>query len=152
VNVIQMVIPKGSIFIFESVINLLDDSGIKVSTNERAYIPYVNDPELCIKIMRPQDIPRLIDMGSHDVGFTGLDWIVETEADVEEILDLCLDPVKLVVAVPESYQPGNFRNKKLVVASEYEAISENYLKSRKLDYVLLRTAGATEVFPQMMPI
>ena len=37
--------------------------------------------------------------------------------------------------------------KKIVVASEYEQIAARYLDKKKYRYILLRTFGATEVFP-----
>ena len=39
------------------------------------------------------------------------------------------------------------KNRKLIVASEYKNISTDYLNNLGLDYQLLRSYGATEVFP-----
>ena len=39
------------------------------------------------------------------VGFTGHDWVIETEADVIEIMDLRLDPVKIVAAISDKLPP-----------------------------------------------
>lgn len=52
-----------------------------------------------------KEVARLLsdaELGSHDAGITGYDWICETEADVVEVLDLMLDPVKIVAAVPQA--------------------------------------------------
>jgi len=97
--------------------------------------------------MKPQNIPKLLELGSHDVGFTGHDWIIETSADVEELMDLKFNPVKIVAAIPEHEQPEKLIRRKIVVASEYENISSKFLNERGFDYVFLRTFGATEVFP-----
>jgi ATP phosphoribosyltransferase len=99
------------------------------------------------KIMKPQNVGELLELGSHDAGFTGLDWIKESGADVEEVLDLGFDKVRIVAAVPEGYDEAKLKSKKLVVATEYVNLAETWLKASGYQYRLLRTYGATEVFP-----
>ena len=142
---LKMVIPKGRIY--NSVINLLNDAGFGVETAERVYIPRVEDSEIEAKIMKPQNIPKLVELGSHDVGFTGYDWVVETRADIIEALDLGFDKVKIVAAVPESLAELDLKKRKLIVASEYERIASDFLRKEKYNFLLIRTFGATEVFP-----
>ncbi|MDZ7262682.1 MAG: ATP phosphoribosyltransferase, partial [candidate division KSB1 bacterium] len=142
---LKVVIPKGRIY--ENVARLFNDAGFGLEVDERVYIPRVDDPELEAKIMKPQNIPQLVELGSHDIGFTGHDWIVETQADVTEMLDLKFDPVKIVAAIPEQLLTSDLHQRKLVVASEYETIARRFLEKEKYQYVLLRTYGATEVFP-----
>lgn len=142
---LRIVVPKGSIY--ESVTTLLFDAGIKLHKDDRAYRPLVSDSELEIKIMRPQNIPELIELGSHDAGFTGHDWVAESKADVIEVLDLGMDPVSIVAAIPKSSDPRDLRNRRIVVASEYEHVSKEFLDREGYTYVFVRTYGATEVFP-----
>ena len=142
---IKMVIPKGRIY--NSIVALLHDAGIDLFSNDRLYIPQLSDPEIDAKIMKPQNIAQLIQLGSHDIGFTGYDWIVETKSKVVEIMDLQLDPVKIVAAVPASFKEKELKEKDLVVASEYESIAISFLKKAGYNYFLLRTFGATEAFP-----
>ena len=98
---LKLVIPKGSIY--ENVVKLLSDAGIRLQVDERIYRPFVSDPDIDIKIMRPQNIPKLVELGSHDVGFTGYDWIAETGADVVEVMDLRIDPVTIVAAISNNF-------------------------------------------------
>lgn len=142
---IKMVIPKGRIF--DNIAKLLDDSGIMLETNDRVYIPHVGDSEIEAKIMKPQNIAQLIELGSHDIGFTGYDWIVETDSNVVEIMDLKLDPVKIVAAIPDNVKKSELKKKKIVVASEYENISRKYLHKENYEYLLISTYGASEAFP-----
>lgn len=142
---LKMVIPKGRIY--SNVVKLLNDSGFGIEVDERIYVPRINDSEIEAKIMKPQNIPKLLELGSHDVGFTGYDWIVETDAKVSEIIDLKFDPVKIVAAMPEALLTKDWRHKPIIVASEYEKIATEYLDQKKYQYILLRTFGATEVFP-----
>jgi len=68
--------------------------------------------------MKPQNVGELLELGSHDAGFTGIDWIRETGADVVEVMDLGFDKVKIVAAVPTELDDRALRGKKLVVATE----------------------------------
>ena len=123
---LKLVIPKG--IIYENVAKLLYEAGISIQCNERIYRPFVSDPDIEMKIMKPQNIAKLIELGSHDAGFTGYDWIVETRADVTEVLDLSLDPVKIVAAIPKNLKRRDLYERKIVVASEYENIAKSFLK------------------------
>lgn len=142
---LKIVIPKGRIF--QNVVSLFHEAGFQLEIDDRGYTPWISDPEIEIKCMKPQNIAQLVELGSHDAGFTGLDWIAETSAGVREILDLKFDPVRIVSAIPQNRTPADLKKKKIVVASEYENISRRYLDQGGFDYLFLRTYGATEVFP-----
>ncbi|MBC7364419.1 MAG: ATP phosphoribosyltransferase [Candidatus Aminicenantes bacterium] len=144
-NKLKILIPKGRIF--SSVSKLLQETNLVQEINERSYFPICSDPDLEAKLMKPQNIPRLIEIGAHDLGFTGYDWVVETEAKVEELLDLGLDRVKIVSAAPTSFTKEQLKARKIIAASEYENISRNYLRKEGFDFLFLRTYGATEAFP-----
>lgn len=142
---LKVLLPKGRIY--ENVRNLFSGVGIKIDLPERAYRPTVNQDDLEAKVMKPQNIGKLLELGSHDVGFTGRDWIEETNADVEEIMDLGFDRVRIVAAVPNAIDDKTLSNKRVIVATEYEHIARRWLESRKIDHLVVRTYGATEVFP-----
>lgn len=142
---LKIVIPKGRIF--QNVVSLFNEAGFQLEIDDRGYTPWISDPEIEIKCMKPQNIAQLVELGSHDAGFTGFDWIAETSAKVSEILDLKFDPVRIVSAIPQNRTPADLKKKKIVAASEYENISRRYLDRGGFDYLFLRTYGATEVFP-----
>jgi ATP phosphoribosyltransferase len=144
-DTLRILIPKGRIY--ENVFKLFLDAGFSISTAERTYRPKISVGWLDGKIMKPQNVGELLELGSHDVGFTGLDWIRESGAEVEEILDLGFDRVRIVAAVPAEIGDEALKQKKLVVATEYVSLAEGWLTSRGYDYRILRTYGATEVFP-----
>jgi ATP phosphoribosyltransferase len=97
--------------------------------------------------MKPQNVGELLELGSHDAGFTGNDWIEESGAEVEEILDLGFDRVSIVAAVPVLTCESSLKNKKIVVATEYVHLAEKYLSANAYQFRIVRTYGATEVFP-----
>jgi ATP phosphoribosyltransferase len=142
---LRILIPKGRIF--DNVSRLFAEAGFPVYLADRTYRPTIDADWLDAKIMKPQNVGELLELGSHDAGFTGADWILESGADVEEVLDLGLDKVRIVAAVPLELDDEALRKKRLVVATEYVAIAERWLKARGYDYRIVRTYGATEVFP-----
>jgi ATP phosphoribosyltransferase len=138
-------LPKGRIY--ENVSTLFAEAGISIYLPERAYRPTVNQDDLEAKVMKPQNIGKLLELGAHDIGFTGIDWIRETNADVVEILDLGFDKVRIVAAVPNEINDETLKTKRMIVATEYVANAEAWLKKQNLNYIIVRTYGATEVFP-----
>ncbi len=142
---LKLLIPKGRIF--DNVSKLFSDAGITITLNERTYRPTVSHEGFEMKVLKPQNVPKIIELGSHDCGFTGRDWVVESDSDVIEVMDLGFDKVRIVAACPEQLDEAALKRKRLVVATEYARLAEGWLKGRGYDYVLLRTYGATEVFP-----
>ncbi|MDR1148315.1 MAG: ATP phosphoribosyltransferase [Spirochaetaceae bacterium] len=145
---LRILIPKGRIH--DNVAELIRDAGFPIRLSDRTYRPDLGADWLDAKIMKPQNVGQLLELGSHDAGFTGIDWIKENNSDVELVLDLGFDHVSIVAAIPASTTKErlfNKKNKKIVVATEYVTLAENYLKQNGCDYKILRTYGATEVFP-----
>jgi ATP phosphoribosyltransferase len=99
------------------------------------------------KIMKPQNVGELLELGSHDAGFTGVDWIRESGAVVDEVMDLGFDRVRIVAAVPAELDDEALKQKKIVAATEYVNLAGAWLAGNGFDYRIVRTYGATEVFP-----
>ena len=142
---LRILIPKGRIF--DNVSHLFGDAGFPVRLADRTYRPVLDADWLDVKIMKPQNVGELLELGSHDAGFTGYDWIRESNADVEEILDLGFDRVRIVVAIPSDCDAEDFKKRRIVAATEYVNLADKWLTESGFKYRLLRTYGATEVFP-----
>jgi len=90
----------------------------------------------------------MLSTGSRDVGFAGVDWVTELKADVVELLDTGLDPVRIVAAAPaELLRNGRLPDRPMLIASELERIATEWIGREGLDATFVRTYGATEVFP-----
>ena len=142
---LRVLVPKGRIF--DNIARLFDEAGLPISMTDRTYRPRVEAEWLDMKIMKPQNVGELLELGSHDAGFTGVDWILESGADVEEVLDLGFDRVRIVAAVPAELNEAALRQKKIVAATEYVRLAAAWLARQGYDHRILRTYGATEVFP-----
>jgi len=143
---IRLALPKGRMQ--KGVFTLLSDAGIKVFEQARIYRPTISMPGFDAKILKPQNIVEMLHFCSRDVGFAGADWVVELKADVVELLDTGLDPVRLVAAAPADFlEKGRLPQRPLVVASEYENLTLSWIDRNNLDATFVRSYGATEVFP-----
>ncbi|MCB0324471.1 MAG: ATP phosphoribosyltransferase [Bdellovibrionales bacterium] len=143
---IRLGLPKGRME--KGVLQVLAEAGIQVRTTSRAYRPVLSLPEFDTKVHKPQDIVEMLHHGSRDIGFSGADWVTELEAEVVELIDLKLDPVRLVAAAPEALlENGRLPKRQLVVASEYERLSRRWISESGIDATFVRSFGATEVFP-----
>jgi len=142
---LKLVLPKGRIN--TKVLKLLSDCGIELVGGDRDYRPKSFGFDFEVKLLKSQNIPSLVEIGQHDIGFAGMDWIKERNCNVEILKDLNYDPVKIVACVPEDWDWQEMQQRQLIVASEYKNISIQYLDRLGLDYQLLRSYGATEVFP-----
>ncbi|HUT78095.1 MAG TPA: ATP phosphoribosyltransferase [Polyangia bacterium] len=146
-SALRFALPKGRMQ--EGVVGLLAGAGIRVTVPARGYRPAISLPEAEAKILKPQNIVEMLALGSRDIGFAGADWIAELDAEIVELLDTGLDPVRVVAAAPSALlgQGGSLPARRLVVASEYERLTRRWVASRGLDATFVRSYGATEVFP-----
>jgi len=99
---LRFAIPKGSLE--RETFRVLEEAGYRIEGHERSYRLSINDPELEVRMLRPQEIPGLVEEGYYDIGITGLDWVVETEANVKILQDLNYGRVRLVLAVSKDWR------------------------------------------------
>jgi len=136
-KVLKLTIPKGSLQ--EDITLFFERAGLKLkSVSKRDYRPSVGDPEIYIKLLRPQEIPNyLIGEDEFDLGISGIDWVKETKADVEVLLDLEIGAVSIVLCAPNNWENilslddilRKFADNKkaLRISTEYLTLSVNYL-------------------------
>ncbi|MBI1849968.1 MAG: ATP phosphoribosyltransferase [Planctomycetes bacterium] len=143
---LRLALPKGRMQ--EGVFALLADAGIHVRASLRGYRPTLSLPGVETKILKPQTIVEMLHLGTRDVGFAGADWVAELDARIETVLDTGMDPVRLVAAAPSALLAGGrLPDRPLVIASEYERLTRQWIATRKLRATFVRSYGATEVFP-----
>ena len=134
---LKLTIPNGHLG--QKSIDIFQKAYYKLSGQDRSYRPAFGDPEVELRVLRPQEIPLYVADGIQDVGITGVDWITETGAKIEEVLDLEFGGVKLVAATPKS-QPYDSvdelmesfwkKGEDFRVSAEYLNITADYLKSQ----------------------
>jgi len=138
--IVRLAIPKGSLE--KPVSDFLDRAGYSLIGRERSYRPLISDPEICVKILRPQEIPVYVYEGLHDIGITGYDWVLEQglEGRVSILLELGVGRVRMVLAVPRG---SGYRDSEdlierftregriLRISTEYLNTSSRFISSRR---------------------
>jgi ATP phosphoribosyltransferase len=136
---IKLALPKGSLE--QATFKILERAFLKIYGQERTYRPIASDPEVEVKILRPQEIPIFVAEGLQDLGITGQDWIKEAQVDVEILLDLGYGKVKLVAAAPKTVTFNTLdemmahmwlENKKVRISTEYLNITSQYIASKPI--------------------
>ena len=153
-SLLKLGIPKGSLQ--EATLDLFARAGWKITLSARSYVPTIDDPEIECLMVRAQEMARYVETGTLDAGITGHDWVVETEADVEELSELVyakqrLARVRWVLAAPENSTiraPRDLEGK--VIATEVVQITQKYLAKHGVKARVEFSWGATEVkVPQL---
>jgi ATP phosphoribosyltransferase len=151
---IRIGLPKGSLQ--ETTSKLFAKAGYDIRISGRSYYPTIDDPEIECILIRPQEMARYVGQGVLDCGITGLDWVVESGADVEELADLRAPwpnygPVRWILAVKDDSEfqtPKDLEGKR--IATEVMGMTERYLADQGIQAKLEFSWGATEVKPPVL--
>lgn len=145
---LKVLLAKGRIY--ESVYELLSDVGISLYLPDRQYFPITNQEDLAFQVVKPQITSALLAQNKADVGFSGKDWVYENSVqdDVVEIMDLGFDPVRIVVAIPETVDYQKLLSEKITVATEYQNLSRQWIQKNNVNGTIFRTWGTSEGFVQ----
>jgi ATP phosphoribosyltransferase len=141
-------IPKGSLE--NATIELFQKAGWKVTVSSRNYFPVIDDPEMVCSLVRAQEMARYIESGVLDLGLTGLDWILENDADVMIISDLVYSKAstrkaRWVLAVPEDSPIQSAKDcAGKVISTELVNFTKNYFKKLGISVQVEFSWGATE--------
>ena len=152
--ILRIGLPKGSLQ--ETTAHLFKRAGYDIRFSGRSYYPTIDDPEIECILIRPQEMARYVEQGVLDCAITGLDWVLETNADVEELADLRAPwpnygPVRWILAVKDDsdfHTPKDLQGKR--IATEVMGMTERYLAGLGITAKLEFSWGATEVKPPVL--
>src|SRR5256886_8513414 len=148
-QVLRLGLPKGSLQ--DATIEKMAKAGFNISVSSRSYIPYVDDPELEIRLIRAQEISRYVEHGYLDCGITGHDWIQENGSKVHEVGEFQFSkvsnvPTRWVLAVPEDSPIKSAQDLKgKRIATEVVNLTKRYLRQHGVKAEVEFSWGATEV-------
>ncbi|MFQ5814951.1 MAG: ATP phosphoribosyltransferase [Candidatus Hydrothermarchaeaceae archaeon] len=156
---LRIALPKGSLE--EQTVLLFKQADLEVKKGQRDYNPVISDPRIkSVKILRPQEIPKYVEEGYFDMGISGLDWVMESGAEVEVIADLPYSKtgsggVRLAVAVPEDSEIGDVKDIKpdSRVTTEYPNLTKDYFEKLGISIDMHYSYGASESkVPELMDV
>jgi ATP phosphoribosyltransferase len=146
--IIKLGIPKGSLQ--NATVDLFHKAGWKIGISERSYFPTIDDAEIKCSLVRAQEMARYVESGVLDVGLTGLDWIMENEADVETVTDLVYSKAsttkaRWVLAALASSPIASLKDcAGKTIATELVNFTKKYFAERKIPVHVEFSWGATE--------
>jgi ATP phosphoribosyltransferase len=148
-RILRIGLPKGSLQ--DATIEKMAKAGYNISVSSRSYIPYVDDPEMEIRMIRAQEISRYVEHGYLDCGITGYDWIQENGSKIHEVGEFLFSkvsrqPTRWVLAVPEKSRiksVKDLRGKR--IATEVVNLTKKYLRQHNVKAEVEFSWGATEV-------
>jgi ATP phosphoribosyltransferase len=147
-------IPKGSLQ--ETTKKLFTLAGYDLRISGRSYYPGIDDPELQCILIRPQEMARYVEQGVLDCAITGLDWILETGADVAELADLKAPwpnygTVRWVMASKEGSPFSHVKDLQgKRIATEAVGMTRRFLEQHGVSAEMEFSWGATEVKPPIL--
>ncbi len=148
---LRLGLPKGSLQ--DATLEKFAKAGWNITVSSRSYEPYVDDPELTIRLIRAQEIGRYVAAGFLDAGLTGIDWIQENGVahEVHEVGEFIFSkatrqPTRWVLAVPEESPiktVHDLEGKR--IATEVVGMTKRWLKKHGVKAEVEFSWGATEV-------
>ena len=145
---LKLGIPKGSLE--SATLSLFKQAGWNITSRSRNYFPTIDDSEISCALVRSQEMASYVASGTLDLGLTGHDWILESEAKVEEICELVYSkssdqPCRWVLVVPKDSPiqcPEDLQGKR--IATELVGFTRRYLEQREIQAKVEFSWGATE--------
>ena len=142
-------LPKGSLQ--EPTYKLFKKAGFNITGGSRSYFPSVDDDEIEIRLLRPQEMSRYVENGMLDAGISGLDWIKANNSEVIDLCDLIYSkqtkkPVRWVLAVPNDSNIKSVKDlQDKTIATEGVEIVNKWLNEVGVQANVEFSWGATEV-------
>ena len=134
--------------LFEDTMNLLKETGIKVSSSKRTLLVQSSNFPLEVLFLRDDDIPQTVADGVADVGIVGENEFVERNQDADIIKRLGFSKCRISLAIPKAVEYLGvewFNGKK--IATSYPAILRKFMEEKgvKMDVHVIQ--GSVEIAP-----
>lgn len=147
---LKLGIPKGSLQ--DSTVKWFRKAGYNITIGERSYYPTIDDEEIEVMIVRPQEMAYpYVQKGVLDAGLTGEDWIRERNADVVEVAELVYSkqqsqPARWVLAVKRDSGIQSVEDMQgKTISTELVEVAKSYLAENGVQAKVEFSYGATEV-------
>ncbi|RKQ33169.1 ATP phosphoribosyltransferase [Oceanobacillus halophilus] len=132
----------------KSTIDLLEKTGehfVDLHEDSRKLVFYNTDQSIKVIFVKALDVPTYVEKGAADIGIVGKDNIMESQADVYELLDLKIGKCKFSVAGrPEHPTKGN---QKLTIATKYPNVAKKHFQKKGQTIETVKLNGSVELAP-----
>ena len=103
------------------------------------------DADVRYFLVKPSDVAIYVEHGAADIGIVGKDILLESGADVYELLDLGLGKCRMCVAARNDYAEDTDRT--LRVATKFVNIAKHYYAGIGREIEIIRLNGSIELAP-----
>ncbi|MFZ5968180.1 MAG: ATP phosphoribosyltransferase [Bacillota bacterium] len=103
------------------------------------------DEKIRLVFVKANDVPVYVERGAADIGIVGKDTLLESGANVYEVLDLGFGKCKFAVAALGEYPIPSDR--KIRVATKYPEVAKKYFASRGRSIDIIKLNGSVELAP-----
>ena len=127
---------------------LLADAGISASVGSRSLIAHAKGFPVDLLLLRDDDIPQAVAMGTADIGIVGLNEVEEKNVNVEQVMNLGFGGCRLSLAVPRE---ANYKDLKWFegkrIATSYPGILSRFLSQNSINAEIHTITGSVEIAP-----
>lgn len=134
--------------LFEDTMDLLKETGIKVSSSKRTLLVEASNFPLEVLFLRDDDIPQTVADGVADVGIVGENEFVERNENAVIVKRLGFSKCRISLAIPKSVDyPGVewFNGKK--IATSYPVILKKFMNEHGVKTDIHVIQGSVEIAP-----
>lgn len=134
--------------LFEDTMNLLKETGIKVSSSKRTLLVQSSNFPLEVLFLRDDDIPQTVADGVADVGIVGENEFVERNEKADVVKRLGFSKCRISLAIPKAVDyPGVewFKGKK--IATSYPVILKKFMDEKGVQTHIHVIQGSVEIAP-----
>ena len=134
--------------LFEDTMDLLKETGIKVSSSKRTLLVQASNFPLEVLFLRDDDIPQTVADGVADVGIVGENEFVERNENADIVKRLGFSKCRISLAIPKAIDyPGVewFNGKK--IATSYPVSLKKFLDEKGVKTDIHVIQGSVEIAP-----
>lgn len=134
--------------LFEDTMDLLKETGIKVSSSKRTLLVQSSNFPLEVLFLRDDDIPQTVADGVADIGIVGENEFVERGEDADIVKRLGFSKCRISLAIPKAIDyPGVewFNGKK--IATSYPVILRKFMEEKGVKTDIHVIQGSVEIAP-----
>ncbi len=130
----------------EQATSLLRQAGLSFRRPDRSLFARVREIPIDVTFLRTDDIPVLCSEGAIDMGITGSDLVLESQADVRERLALGIGRCRLAICVAEG---SSITSPKALdgsrIATTFPHATQEYLRTHQATARMVRLSGSVEI-------
>lgn len=140
-------------------LHLLERCGLKFTQSKDQLFCYGENMPIDLLLVRDDDIPGLVSDDVCDLGIVGLNIVEEkrqglqnqgSEALFKQVFELDFGHCRLSIAAPEGIEYSGLESlKNRRIATSYEGVLRNYLKTNNVDAEIVYFSGAVEIAPKL---